>query len=551
MTSHKHRKSRKKTVAVLVAMTVPAVGAAYGFSAAFASPVSARVSARVALASDVVPAVGHSAQTGKVAAGKSVSATVSFTPRDQAGLNSFLAKVSDPKAKEYKHYLTVSQFAARYGATAATVAKTTKYLKSQGLTVGAVSANHLSVGVSGSAAKVEKAFGTHLANFREKGSKHTYFANTAAPTLPRDIAAQIADVAGLNDYAKYHRNTVRPKATSKAVSGLTPVKARKAYNLTSTISAGYDGTGSTVGLVEFSAFSQSDINAYDSQFSLSPSTPTVVKAGGGTTDKSGQDEVDLDIEVVQALAPGAAIKVYEAPNSDAGETALYAKMVSDNVPVISISWGINEAGETSSNRTALNTDFKEAAAQGQSVYAASGDDGSDDAGDGGTSVDFPASDPYVTGTGGTKLTITSTGTYTKETGWTGSGGGVSTLFATPSFQSSVNTGSKRTVPDVAADADPASGWAVYSGGSWGVIGGTSGAAPNWAAFTAVYNSEVSVPFGYANSTIYDLASSSSYSTAFHDVTSGSNGAFSAGTGYDKVTGWGSYNGAKFIAAELG
>jgi kumamolisin len=461
--------------------------------------------------------------------------------------------VADPKAAEYKHYLTVKQFASRYGATAATVAKTTKYLTSQGLKVGAVSANHLSVGVTGSAAQVEKAFGTHLATYREKGSKHGYYANSAAPTLPADLAPQIADIAGLNDYATYHRNTaVNPHATAKAtVTGLTPAKARKAYNLTSTISAGYDGTGSTVGLLEFSAFKQSDINTYDSQFSLSPSTPTVVKAAGGTTDTSGQDEVDLDIEVVQAMAPGAAIKVYEAPNSDAGETAVYAKMVSDNVPVISISWGINETGETSSNRTALNTDFKEAAAQGQSVYAASGDDGSDDAGDGGTSVDFPAADPYVTGTGGTKLTTTSTGTYTKETGWTGSGGGVSTLFATPSFQSTVNTGSKRTVPDVAADADPNSGWAVYSGGSWGQIGGTSGAAPNWAAFTAVYNSEVSVPFGYANPTIYTLASSSSYASAFHDVTSGSNGAFSAATGYDKVTGWGSYNGAKFIAAELG
>ncbi|MDX6352267.1 MAG: kumamolisin [Streptomyces sp.] len=548
MTSRKHRRSRKKAVAGVVALAVSATGAAYAFSSAFAAPVSARV----ALSHDVVAAVTHSTETGKVASSKKVAVTVSFTPRDQTGLDAFIAKVADPKATQYKHYLTVKQFASRYGATATTVAKTTTYLKSQGLTVGTVSANHLSLGVSGSAAKVEKAFGTTLAKYRENSGKHTYFANTAAPTLPADLAPEIADVSGLNDYAKYHRNTEKaPHASSKAVSGLTPTKARKAYNLTSTISGGYDGTGSTVGLLEFSAFDQSDIDTYDSQFSLSPSTPTVVNAGGGTTDTSGQDEVDLDIEVVQALAPGADIKVYEAPNSDAGETAVYAKLVSDNVPVISISWGINEAGETSSNRTALNTDFKEAAAQGQSVYAASGDNGSDDAGTGGTSVDFPAADPYVTGTGGTKLTTTSTGTYTKETGWTGSGGGVSTLFATPAYQSSVNTGSKRTVPDVSADADPASGWAVHSGGSWGVIGGTSGAAPNWAAFTAVYNSEVSTAFGYANSTIYTLASSSSYSSAFHDVTSGSNGSFSSATGYDKVTGWGSYNGANFIAAELG
>jgi kumamolisin len=281
-----------------------------------------------------------------------------------------------------------------------------------------------------------------------------------------------------------------------------------------------------------------------------------VSAGGGTTDTSGQDEVDLDIEVVQALAPGSTIKVYEAPNSDAGETAVYSKLVSDDVPIISISWGIYESGETASNRTALNTDFQEAAAQGQSVFAASGDSGSDDAGDGGTSVDFPASDPYVTGTGGTTLT-TSSGTWSKETAWSGSGGGVSSIYSRPSFQtSSENSSSYRGVPDVAADANPSSGWSIYTEGAWYEFGGTSAAAPNWAAFTAVLDDEADetggYELGYANTTIYALATSSSstYASAFHDVTSGSNGSYSAGTGYDKVTGWGSYNGANFIAAEL-
>ena len=176
-------------------------------------------------------------------------------------------------------------------------------------------------------------------------------------------------------------------------------------------------------------------------------------------------------------------------------------------------------------------------------------------GNGGTSVDFPASDPYVTGTGGTTLSLTSSGSWSSETAWSGSGGGVSSYFSTPSFQSSVNSGSYRAVPDVAADANPSSGWAIYTQGAWYEFGGTSAAAPNWAAFTAIYDSEAAAKsksaLGYANSAIYTLAESSSYSSAFHDVKSGSNGAYSAGTGYDKVTGWGSYNGAGFLSAGLG
>jgi kumamolisin len=511
-----------------------------------------------ALSADVLPATvtGHAVRTGLVPSQQSIPLTLNLAVRDQAGLDAFLRQVTDPASPRYKHYLTVRQFAQRFGATGATVAKVTAYLTSQGLSVGPVSANHLTLQAHGTAAQVRRAFGTDLATYRDKATHRTWFANTTAPVLPGGIAAAVADIAGLNSYAVYHHDSVkRPQAVSHAVSGLTPSKARSGYNVASAISAGYTGSGQTVGLLEFSAFQQSNISAYDKYFSLSPSTPTVRSAGGGTTDLSGQDEVELDIEVVQALAPKAAVKVYEAPNSDAGELAVYSALVSDDVPIVSISWGVYEAGETSSNLSAISTDLQEAAAQGQSVFAASGDSGSDDAGNGGTSVDFPASDPYTTGTGGTSLSLSSTGAWSKETAWSGSGGGVSSYFPTPSYQTSVNSGGYRAVPDVAADADPSTGWAIYTQGAWYEFGGTSAAAPNWAAFTAIYDSEAKAKarsaFGYANSTIYALASSSKYGTAFHDVTSGSNGAYSAGTGYDEVTGWGSYNGAGFLSAELG
>jgi kumamolisin len=547
-------KTRRKVLGALIA-PLPVLALALYAPAASAAPAP-----RAVLHGDVVSALAHSTRTGSVAPGASISVAVSLAPRDSAGLDAFLAQITNPKSALYKHYLTVSQFAARYGASPAAVKQVTDYLTSQGLKVSSVTANKLTVNATGTAAQVATAFGTQLSTYHDAAAKRDYYANAAAPSLPATVAANVVDVAGLSNYARSvhysEPNTAVPHATRKAVTGLTPTKARTAYNLSSEISAGYDGTGQTVGLIEFSAYTQSDVAAYDSYFSLSPATPTVVKADGGTTDTSGKDEVELDIEVIQALAPGAAIKVYEAPNSDAGEVAMYSAIVSADVPVISISWGTYEAGETSSNRTALDTDFKQAAAQGESVYAASGDSGSDDAGDGGTSVDFPASDTYVTGTGGTTLSYTSsTGAYQSESAWSGSGGGVSSLFATPSFQSPVNSGSNRDVPDVAAVADPNTGWAIYEAGSWQEFGGTSAAAPNWAAFTAIYDQYAAgsggSALGYANSTLYALAQTSSYSTAFHDVTSGSNGAYSAGTGYDTVTGWGSYNGANLIAAELG
>ncbi len=545
-------KSRLKPLIGLIAAPLPIL--ALAATPAFATGPDAQ---QVALRGDVVQAVSHSTRTGEVAAGQQISLAVSLKQRDSAGLDAFLVQVTDPKSPHYQQYLTVDQFADRFGATPETVAQVTSYLKAQGLRVGEVTANRLTVQVSGTAAQVRKAFGTGLATFHDDSSGRNFFANTSAPVLPAGIAAVVSDISGLNDFARYrHFSTPQgaPTATPK-VSGLTPTKARAAYNLTSTIGAGYNGSGSTVGLVEFSAFQQPNIAAYDKYFALHPSTPAVVNAGGGTTDLSGQGEVELDIEVVQALAPGAAVKVYEAPNSDAGETAVYAKLVSDNVPVVSISWGTYESGETPGNRVAVDTDLKEAAAQGQSVFAASGDSGSDDQGNGGTSVDFPAVDPWVTGTGGTTLGTSSAGTWSKETAWSGSGGGVSSVFATPSYQRKVNGGANRAVPDVAADADPSTGWAVYTGGAWAQYGGTSAAAPNWAAFAAVYNSEAKAKgkpsFGFANGTVYALAATSAYRTAFHDVTNGNNGAYNATTGYDKVTGWGSYNGANFLKAQLG
>jgi kumamolisin len=516
-----------------------------------AAPATAQTSVRTALRGETVAAVGHATRVGDLAATGRLSLEVSLAPQNEAGLQTFINQVSDPASPLYQHYLTVAQFADRFGASAATIQSVTTYLRSEGLTVGAPTANHLTISTSGTTAQVEQAFGVTLANYRQSADGAEFFANSAAPSLPTALAAQVSGVAGLSDYAKHSYYAVPEKTSPNVTSDITPTKARSGYNLTTDISDGYNGSGETIGLVEFSAYTASDVAKYNSNYSLGASVPTVVKVSGGTTDKSGEVEDELDIEVANALAPKATVDVYEAPNTDAGEVALYAALVSNDIPVISSSWGEPETEED--NLTSDDADFKEAAAQGQSIYSASGDSGADDNGSS-LSVDYPASDPYVTGVGGTDLTLTSAGAWSKETGWSDGGGGVSVEWATPSFQKSVNSGSFRDVPDVSADADPSSGWYIYTEGGFEEVGGTSAAAPNWASFTADYDTAAAdlgkAKFGFSDAFIYTVAESSAYSSAFHDITSGNNGGYSAKTGYDQATGWGSYNGGNFISDEL-
>ena len=533
----------KLRIVALLAAPLPIFALALPTADASVAP-----SGRVALAGVVSPSLGRATHTGTLAANQRLGLEVSLTPRNKASLDAFVRAVADPRSKSYRHYLTVAQYAAAYGATAAQVAQVTSYLKSEGLSVGQVTANHLTLPVSGTAAQVEKAFDVSLGTYQAGGK--SFYANAAKPSLPADIASVVRSVAGLDNEATRTYSLQSEAASPHAGTVLTPTLAREGYNLTSDISSGYNGSGETIGLVEFSAYSASAVAAYNSKYSLGATAASVVKVDGGTTDTSGSVEDELDIEVDYALAPKATIKVYEAPNSDAGEVALYAALVSNDVPVISSSWGQPEQSEN--NLSSDDADFEEAAAQGQSVFAASGDNGATDDGSS-LSVDFPASDQYVSGVGGTDLTVTS-GKWASETGWSGSGGGQSVEFSTPSFQSSVNTSGQREVPDVSAAGGDSSPWHIDADGTYENVWGTSAAAPNWAAFAADYDTAAAklggAAFGYANSEIYTVAESSLYNSVFHDITSGDNGGYSAGTGYDEVTGWGSYNGGAFIADEL-
>ncbi|MBY8887608.1 S53 family peptidase [Streptomyces sp. PTM05] len=540
--------SRLKLLALATtpALLLAAVPAAY-------AAVPQSHTARAAVAGDVVSGLGTQAhRTGSVSANNRISVAVSLAPRSDKALDTFVAQVTDPHSAQYGHYLTKAQFTARFGRSDAEVAQVKDYLRSQGLTVGTVHSGNLLIDASGTAAQLEKAFGTKLSTYKDAKTGRSFYANDSAPTLPSAIASIVSDISGLNNHAQLTHAPVAKAASphNGPNGGYTPAQLKGGYNVPSS----YTGSGQKVALLEFDGFQQSNISTYDSHYGLGSPAPTVQQVDGGSGALGdGQVEVELDIEVINAIAPKANVTVFEGPNTDAGEVDTYQAIVDSGIPTTSSSWGAAESQRTTSNINAVDAVFKQGAAEGLGFYAASGDDGSDDAGDGGTSVDYPASDPYVTGVGGTKLTVTSSNAWSKETAWSDGGGGKSSVFKIPSWQTPVQQsqgGGYRQVPDVSAEADPTPGVSIYSQGTWEPVGGTSAAAPEWAGFAALYNQQAAAKgkanLGFANPTLYAAGG-----TGFHDITSGSNGAYKAAKGWDFTTGWGSYNASTLAAKLLG
>ncbi|HEX4224551.1 MAG TPA: protease pro-enzyme activation domain-containing protein [Pseudonocardiaceae bacterium] len=476
-----------------------------------------------------------------VAANQQVTVGVSLTLRDAAGLAAFDTAVSTPGNAEYGHYLTAAQFAAKYSPTQAQVNQVQQYLTAAGLKVTGVTGNRQVVDASGTASQVSSAFHTTLSNYTN-GSNH-YRTNDSAVSLPSSVSGLVQGVSGLDSRAIAHPQLVTPKVTTPNAtpSGYGPTQYNGAYRFND---VGEDGTGITVALWEFDGYTASDLTTYESQYGLSGPAATTVSVDGANYNSNpgqGQGEVELDSDIVRGVAPKASQLVYEAPNSNQGQIDMANQIVSqDKVQVISISWGGCEAEQGSSEMTSTDNALSQAVSEGMTVYSASGDNGSADCQSGATGVDYTASSPYVSGAGGTTLGVSGT-TWSSETAWSGSGGGVSTVYAKPSWQTS--SGSKRTVPDISGNADyPGSPYAIYIAGSWTPVGGTSCVAPLWSGFTALVDEKAKAAgkatMGLINPALY-AAATANYSGNFHDITSGSNGGFSAGPGVDDVTGIGS------------
>jgi kumamolisin len=350
---------------------------------------------------------------------------------------------------------------------------------------------------------------------------------------------------------------IEPLAAAARAS-FTPPQIAKLYDFPTDV----NGQGQCVAIIELGGgFRSTDLKAYFQQLGIPLPTVVAVSVDHGRNQPAGPNSADgevmLDIEVVGAVAPGARIAVYFAPNTDQGFIDSVTTAVHDttNRPsIISISWGAPEVAWTQASVQAMDQAFQAAAAMGVTVYCASGDNGANDFPPGpgqqpGNHADFPASSPHVVGCGGTKITVANNA-ITSEVVWNdpgdgATGGGYSALFPTPTWQASKVQGGKRGVPDVSGDASPLSGYVVRVDGQNSVIGGTSAVAPLWAGLTALLNQKLGKPFGFANPVLYGLTASSG---AVVDITQGNNNGFNAGPGWDACTGLGRPDGAKLAAA---
>ncbi len=460
-----------------------------------------------------------------------------------------------------------AQYAQAHGASAAEIKQVEAFAQASRLTVLKSSEALRSVWLSGTVALVEAAFGVTLERFRHANG--TEFRGRVGPILiPHDLDGVIVGVFGLDDrpQARAPFRLRKPDRGAPRAQGgspqFTPLQVASLYNFPQ----GTDGSGETIAIIELGGgYSTSDLQAYFSQLGVATPTVTSVAVDSGsnapTGNPNGPDgEVELDIEIAGAIAPRAKIVVYFTPNTDSGFIDAVSQAVHDTVhkpSVISISWGGPENLWTAQAMNQFDMVFQDAAALGVTVCVAAGDNGSSDGQtDGLAHVDFPASSPHVLACGGTELIATPTAilsevVWNEPTGGA-TGGGVSQQFGLPSYQSgigvppSVNPGGQigRGVPDVAGNADPNTGYLVQIDGQSAVVGGTSAVAPLWAGLVALLNQSLGQPVGFLNPKIY----SASVRAAFRDITSGNNGAYSAGPGWDACSGLGVADGQKLLKA---
>ncbi len=446
------------------------------------------------------------------------------------------------------------------GADPDDVAAVTSALLAAGLQITLTDAPSRRLRVRASVATIDTVFAAGLEQVTStapNGRAVTHRQRIGALSVPDALADRVIAVLGI-DNRPQARAQFRIASARAGSTSYTPVELGDIYKFP----AGTDGTGQQVAIIELGGgFAHRDLDTYFQGLGLA--TPSVQAVSvDGARNAAGQDpqgadgEVLLDIEVVGALAPQAAIKVYFAPNSDAGflDAVSEAIHASPSPAAISISWGQSEDDWTAQARTAMDSAFADAVQLGIVVTCAAGDNGSSDgAADGKDHCDFPASSPNVIACGGTSLRA-SNGAIASETVWNNgsgsgaTGGGVSTAFARPDWQAGVGVpGSGRGVPDVSANADPQTGYQVLVDGTATVIGGTSAVAPLWAALAArIAQATGAALSGFARS-LYAGAATGASPPGFLDVTSGDNGSFTAGPGWDACTGLGSPDGTALLA----
>ncbi len=521
---------------------------------------------------------------GRLPATNRLNLAIGLPLRNTNALTRLLHDMYDPASPQFRRYLTPEQFTEQFGPTRQDYEAVRQFARKYGLDVTVTHSNSVLLDVAGPVADIEKAFQVTLRTYQHPTEARQFYAPDVEPSVEAGLA--VLDISGLNNYSM-----PRPAAhRASGTTGFAPASGsgssgsymgkdlRNAYVPGVTLT----GAGQMVGLLAFEAFYMNDIKTYETMAGL-PNVPIQVVLLDGfngmpvSTDSGGIAEASLDVEMAISMAPGLSkLVVFDAGPNGIWNDILNAMAQNPQIKQFSSCWGPNQSA-TSDNI------FQQMAVQGQSFFMTSGD------GDSWVNnvllpttvfagiLFRPADDPYVTSVGGTSLTMNGSGaSYASErvwnwgndspgwsgSGYTGSGGGISPSYPIPSWQKgldmSANRGSttKRNFPDVAmaaenfvivADGSTSTGW-----------GGTSFAAPLWAAFTALVNQEAAAhgqpPVGFLNPALYAIGQSADYTNCFHDITAGNNatatsgGLFPAVPGYDLCTGWGSPNGSNLIYA---
>jgi subtilase family serine protease len=517
--------------------------------------------------------------SGEVAADRQLRITVTLALRNRDQLEELIAQQQDPSSPQYHHWLTPEEFNDRFGPTADDRAAIEGWLSGSGLSVESGSGAPREVVATAAAATVEKTFAVKIATSVDGAT----YANLNDPQVPASVAPLIGSVRGLGNTLSFKNNLVTattkvsPQATEGGTTAFGPKDLWTFYNETGLNSTGTTGAGADcIALVETADFDDDAIALFDATFGLPAAAVSRVLADGinpGVGPAQAQSESDLDVEYSHAAAPGAPITAYLGAGANGTVDALVRAVSDNSCGAISLSFEFCGAGASFFSGT-LDPVLAQAEAQGQAVFAATGDEGSAGVkatssgcvtGTGPPRVSELAADPHVTAVGGTQFTPTFDASgddvgYATESVWHdkapipksergAGGGGRSSVFSKPSFQSGVfPKDTRRDIPDVslgAAAFHPGFFFAVGTPAQLGIAGGTSLATPVWAGISALAaQSAGTARVGNINAKLYALGPlNNTASSGLHDVTIGNNSfngvpGYSAKPGYDRASGWG-------------
>ncbi len=552
---------RKKVVVFLVVVVVLLIGS-FIFPSRFLHSANAEARLQPMDVGSLPPLLSASQLQGADQSNRTLHMSIGLALRNQDQLSALLQSLYDPSSPNYHQYLTPDEFAQRFGPTAEQRQAVIDYLIQKGFTVTQTYTDLIDF--SGSESQAEQVFGVTINDYLGPDGR-IFYSNATLPMLPAYLTSAITSISGLDNANRFSHPpipghnvpAVDPNAGSNCPTAgqsgggggggifgggsqvaYIPSQFAKAYNYDGLHRAGLHGEGQTVGVFELDGYSQSDVQAYTQCFG-GGNVPlqNVILDGFNGQPGAGAIEVELDIEVILSQAPNLAkLIVYEAPNTTQGYNDEFARIIKDRTPAISVSWGDCEKNMGQQEANQENQFFKQAAAQGQTILVASGDSGSSS-----------CQPSWQTG---------------------------------PGVQNQYSNGMRET-PDVSLDADPATGYPVYctagsscnssggtfgggSSGGWITVGGTSAAAPMWAAMVALANEQAAKsgkkPLGFLNPALYKIGSSSNYGRDFHDIVPSSNsstpsnndegfngGAYPVTQNYDIATGWGTFDAAKLAA----